>query len=214
MPPRQPKSPFYRILLIGGALMALIFGYWFGNQLTKPDLQGLSATVLPTPRPLGAFELIDHNGERFTAANLAGHWSFVFFGYTRCPDVCPTTMLLFNQVYNRLADEPQIRDATRWLLVSVDPERDTPELLRSYVTYYNPSFIGVTGPPGEIEKLASQMSVVYMKQPLEGGDDYLVDHSSAILLLDPQGRLFAIFSGAQDAATLAADFKKLARNFR
>jgi protein SCO1/2 len=215
MTTRNRNRPLYRIVLLAVALLALVGGYWLGNHYQRPSLEGISATLLPEPRPIGGFSLRDDNGKPFGPQQLRGHWTFVFFGYTHCPDICPDTLYRMVQVFNRLAVDPDLQKDTRMVFVSVDPQRDTPEVLHDYVRYFHPDFTGVTGPEEELLPFARQFSVVYMKQaPAEGSDNYLVDHSAAILLVDPDGQLHGIFSGVQDPGTIAADLQKIAGNWR
>ena len=157
----QARSRSGIIAMIVIVLLALGAGMLTASLLfkSKTDFSALSATVFQQPRAVQPFELLDHHGESFTPESLRGQWSFVFFGYTHCPDVCPTTLSVLNSVALRLADAP---DATRFVFVTVDPERDTPEVLARYVTYFNGEFVGVTGEPSasasSIERTAGSSS--------------------------------------------------------
>jgi protein SCO1/2 len=211
---RLPRSWAFKIVLALLALLMFYMGHYLGQLYHRETLEKLSATVLPEPWQVEPFELIDQNGQPFTADNLKGQWDFLFFGYTHCPDVCPTTLALLTQVYNRLAARPKLQASTRMVFVSVDPARDTPEQLKGFVSYFGPEFLGITGSEAEIEKVTSQLKIYYQRhEPLEGSEDYAVDHSAALLLADPEGRIRAIFSGVYDPATVAADFTKIADYF-
>lgn len=212
----QRKLPAARHLVLIAVISAvsLLAGYWvaeawFGG---KPDLSALHATRFSEPRALQPFELVDHTGKPFANDDLRGRWTFVFFGYTHCPDVCPTTLSVLNSVAARL--EAAGRHA-RFVFVSVDPGRDTPELLEQYVTYFNGEFLGVTGTEQALADLTRQLGVVYMQVPSpDGPEAYLVDHTASVLLFDPDGRLHAIFSAPLKAADISEDFTRLTHAYR
>ena len=139
--------------------------------------------IMPTAAAIGGpFKLIDHNGRELTDQDLKGRPFLVFFGFTHCPDVCPTTLARLAQVV-KAANVPDLKV----LLVSVDPERDTPELLERYVHAFNPDFTGVTGKPEEIERLAKALNVAIAKVDM-GGGQYTVDHSAVVTLLNREGQ--------------------------
>lgn len=166
---------------------------------------GPDVTVLRAPLPLPDFALSDHHGRVFDAGRFDERWSFVFFGYTYCPDVCPATLSTFRAVEERLAGEPNLQ----YVFVSVDPERDTAERLAEFVPYFHPDFIGVTGPPEEIVNFTSGIGVYHQKSEGATGPDYLMDHSISVMLIDPERRLAAIFSAPKDPDAIAAAFRKI-----
>jgi len=174
--------------------LAMSAGFWLASELKTPDdgntqLQG---TVLKPPRQIQVPELTKQDGTPFTNEDLDGQWSLLFFGYTHCPDVCPTTMNVLAEAKKKSAGNfPQV------VFISVDPQRDTVDLLDGYVRYFDPEFIGVTGDEKMIQALTLQASVLYMKVPGDSANenDYLVDHSSSILMINPEGQL-AAFLGA------------------
>lgn len=156
------------------------------------------ASVFESPREVPAFHLQDKNGQPFGRESLQGKWSFLFFGYTYCPDVCPTALSNFASVYDRLkAQKPSILDDTQFVFVSVDPERDTTARLKAYVEYYQPAFTAATGDPKELEAFSRAMGAVYVKVPGESEGSYLMDHSATVYLVDPKGRLKALFTAPQ-----------------
>jgi protein SCO1/2 len=171
------------------------------------DMGLAQATLLQPPRPLPAFSLLDQSGATFDNARLTGHWSLLFFGFTHCPDVCPTTLALLAQVEKQLAADTSL-PAPQVLLVSVDPERDTPAQLASYVKFFSPSFGGVTGKPEAVAALTRAMGIPVAKVDLPNGA-YTVDHSSVILLIDPQGAMRALMSAPHVAAVIAADYRRI-----
>ncbi len=156
-----------------------------------------------------AFALQSHDGQPFDNARLMGQWSFLFFGYTFCPDVCPMTLTMFQELYETLAKTPEGLGNTQFVFLSVDPKRDTPKRLAEYVTYFNPEFIGVTGEPDVIEGLTESIGIVYMKTRGQSKEDYLIDHSSAVLLVDPKGRLYALFAAPHEPNAIAQAFSKI-----
>ena len=210
----QARSRSGIIATIIIVIVALGAGMLTARLLFKPrtDFSELSATVFQQPRAIQPFALLDHHGDAFTADSLSGQWTFVFFGYTHCPDVCPTTLSVLNSVATRLADAP---DATRFVFVTVDPERDTPEVLNRYVSYFNGEFVGVTGEPAAIGELTRQLGIMYMRVEDQGDPaSYLVDHTASILLFNPEGHFQALFSPPLDADTIASEFLTIAGAFR
>lgn len=172
-----------------------------------------SGYVLSEPRPLQPFELIDHNGEAFDRDAMLGRWTFLFFGYTHCPDVCPATLAQMAEVYKSL-HERGLAQHTGVVFATVDPERDTPQRLGEYVPYFNPDFLGVSGASEQIQRLAAQVGVLYMK--VENEQDpthYLVDHSTSILLLDPRARLVAVLTAPHQFTGLIQDFERIRDHF-
>ena len=167
----------------------------------------LDATRFPQAREIASFSLIDHNNAVFDNSVLKDRWSFIFFGYTHCPDVCPTTLSVLNSVAQKLGD---LDEDIRFVFLSVDPERDTPEQLAQFVSYFNSDFIGVTGTPEGIEQITRQLGVLHIRaQPEEGASGYLVDHSASVFLFDPDGRYHAVFSPPLSADAIAGDFRKM-----
>lgn len=203
------------ILAIAGVVLGFAAGTFMDRQkkaqaplATAVDIPG--ATLLPQPRPLGDFEFTDHLGRPFTPQQLQGKWTFVFFGYTHCPDICPNTMTLFNVVANMLEKDPHTAGKTRFMLVSVDPERDTPETLSTYMAYFNQSFIGITGSHQQLQNLTRKLGVVYMPvQDKTSPNNYEVDHSASIILLSPRGEFQAVFSAPHDAGIISDAFRSI-----
>jgi protein SCO1/2 len=198
------------------AIAALVGGMLAANQLLQPPTAPVlsqSTTRLIPARVLQAFELIDHTGAAFTLERLRGHWSFLFFGYTHCPDICPTTLNTLNALARTIGTLPAPASTPQYVFVSIDPERDTPELLAKFVPYFNPTFIGVTGTASTIDMLTKQLSVMHMKIESDRPDNYLMDHSAALLLIDPQGNLHALMSPPFDTDRMTQDFQKLTAYF-
>ena len=141
----------------------------------------------------GPFTLVDHNGKTVTWADFRGRYVLIFFGYTFCPDVCPTSMMTVSQALDLLGPKA---GKVQPLFISVDPERDTPETLKSFVENFHPRLTGLTGSPEQVAAAAKAFKVYYKKMKEEGSpdDEYLVNHSTSVYLMDPQGEFSAVFS--------------------
>lgn len=200
---RLPRFALLAIL----AAVAATFGVLFALYGNGPTASPRTALVLTAPRALPRFSLTDHTGAVFDLDRLKGHWTLMFFGFTHCPDVCPTAMFTLARVVEQLGDLPA-EDMPAVVMVSVDPNRDSPETLASYVPYFNPDFVGVTGDMPQILGLTGSMGVAFAYTPAEGaGEDYNVDHTASIFLVDPAGRLAAVFGAPHDANDIAHDYR-------
>jgi protein SCO1 len=193
-----------RGLLIAAAAIAAIAGFWLARQLDRGSPQLASGTWLPQAKPVGEFVLTDSAGHPFTRRQLDGAPTLVFFGFTHCPDVCPTTLLQLAQIRRRAAVP-----GLRVLFVSIDPQRDTPQALAPYVHAFDPQFEGVTGDPAVIAQLAVTFGVAVNRVDLPGGD-YTMDHSAVVFLLDAGGNIAAIFTPPFSIAGFSTDLKRAA----
>jgi len=201
----RAMSNRYWIVVGVVALLAAGAGAWLARMSRDADGPALeSGTFLPAPKVLADFDLVDTHGARATLATLRGHPTLVFFGFTHCPDVCPTTLAKLAQIAKD-ASMPQLRV----LLVSVDPARDKPEQLQQYVHAFDRSFKGVTGEQAQIERLAREFGVAIARVDL-GGGDYTVDHSAAVFLLDDEARRVAVFPPPFEIQPMAADLHSVA----
>lgn len=197
------------IIILLATLAGILSARFFLQNAHVED--ELEATRFPVAREVQPFELVDHNNAVFDNAALEQHWSFLFFGYTYCPDVCPTTMSVLNSIAQRLQD---VDADIRFVMVSIDPERDTPERLAEFVTYFNGDFLGVTGSEQGLEQLTRPLGILYQRvEPEPGSESYLMDHTSAIFLFDPDGRYHAVFSAPLSADGIAADFRKMLKDY-
>jgi protein SCO1/2 len=169
------------------------------------------AFVLSRPDPIAEFRLLRHDKRPFDNSALKGKWSFLFFGFTNCPDACPATMAVFKEVDRLLGRQPQVKQGVQFVLVSVDPDRDTPERLKEFVTQFNPTFLGVTGERKELARLSESVGVVYAQVPGKTPKDYLMDHSSAVLLTNPEGKLHAVFAAPHVPEKITEAFLKIRR---
>ena len=201
------KKILFRVLVIIIPISLGIIISVYINQ-GSGTLEGVSATVLPEGKALPAFVLEDHHGQAFTNESLKGNWSFIFFGYTHCPDVCPTTLSLLNQVDQALKKETGV-DIPKTVFISVDPERDTVAQLADYVPYFNPEFIGVTGGLENLQVLTKSLGIAFGKEGDTKNDEYEVFHGTRIMLIDPEARLKALFSSPHDVNTIVDDYIKI-----
>ncbi len=201
-PPRQIP-----ITLIVVAAFAAAIGLWLGQRFfstaTLPPMK--NAVLYPTPRSVPDFKLTQANGQPLTPDSWRGHWNVVYFGYTSCPDVCPTTLATFKQVWRDLGDQ---RADVRFDFISVDPQRDTPEKLAKYVAFFSPDFIAATGPDDELTKLTRGLGLLYTRTTDANGT-IEVDHSGSVVIIDPQANLRGIFRPPFAASDVTADLQAL-----
>lgn len=177
--------------------------------LTKdPESAGVKGLLWPNPKVVKPFQLTDHDGRPFDLERLKGHWSFLFFGFTHCPDVCPMALETMKQVALRL-EASDAAAGTQYVFVSVDPARDTPEQLKGYVQYFDPDFIGATGEHDELRRMTRQLGIIYDINEPDAAGDYQVDHSAAILLTDPRGRMVGVFSVPHQVTDIADRFQAM-----
>ena len=174
----------------------------------KPTL--LSGKILQKPIEIVDFELIDQDKLRFSNDLLIGKWTVVFFGYTNCPDVCPTTIYKLAGVKEQInKDIPSNKLNT--VLVTLDPERDNPERLKEYIGYFDETMLGLTGRQEDIQSFTSSLSVFYQRINKEDGYDF--NHTASIFVFNPEGLLFATMSPANTMAELSEDFSVILSNF-
>lgn len=164
--------------------MSSVFIYHLNQPTPKTNFSNDNAMLFPEPREIKPFTLVSGDQQKFDLKNFYGHWNLVFFGFTHCSEVCPTTFTTISQAYPQLkVVDPKLRV----VLVSVDPDRDTPESLLKYATNFNPEFQGVTGKINEIRQLQSQLGI-YSARDDSTGNNYQINHTSSILLINPQGK--------------------------
>ena len=193
------------VILIVCVGIAFAAGMGLSLQQGRSTVQEerISGLLWPNPKQLTPFSLVDQHGAEFGLERLRGKWSFLFFGYTSCPDICPTTMSVLSRVKSQLAQEFG-DEAMQFILVSVDPERDTQDRMRSYVEYFDPEFIGLRAPEARLDELTSQLGILHVRVGEAGSDDYLIDHSASILLISPKLELVGLFSAPHESVDIAA----------
>lgn len=198
-----------RTMLILTCIAALAIGVFASvRMMAPPERPEIGGYILDAPRLLPEFSLTDANGNEITNESFKGDWSFLYFGYTYCPDVCPISLAELARVKREFETSlPDLSD--HYYLVSVDPARDTPERLREYVSYFDPDFRGVSGKDEEIAKFALAAAVVYEVPESPEDENYIVGHSSSVTIIDPKGRVYAIFTQPHTAAQIIEDFPQI-----
>jgi protein SCO1/2 len=205
------KSLEFSIMITSVALAAMFAGVWLAEINRQHDSRAMllpnrEITLFPDPKPLTAFALTDHKNRVFDLASLKGKWSFLFFGFTHCPDVCPTTLAVLARARNIIARNTAGAEDIQFVFISVDPNRDTASKLRQYVDYFDATFLGVTGDNAQIGNLAGQLGAAYQLAIAPGLENYPVYHSAAVFLLDPRARYHAVFTPPHDAEAISRRF--------
>ena len=202
------------ILMVVAFIILVVCGFiWRMNQpvvMNDDQLRANGAIVLSQPRVFSDFELVDHRGEAFNIARMQDVWTIVFFAFTNCPDICPTTLAVLNDTYSKMKDSE--KEDLQIVMISLDSERDTVEKLAEYVPYFNDEFIGVTGNKHLIRRLTAEINVAYNKVPLEGGD-YTIDHSTQLVLINPKGHYHGFFTAPQSETTLRRTWRSISSSF-
>lgn len=184
------------LFIAGVAIIAIVAGLWLSLQLVNPPPETRIATVFPEPGELPDFALLDQDGKPIDRRVFDGQWNLLYFGYTNCPDICPLTLQELATVRRQLMEAGGA--APRIVFVSVDPERDTPDVVAKYVANFGAGNLGITGDLEQIRKFAKGLGIFFAKGREEGGI-YSVDHSSVVLVVDPEARLRALFSAPHKA---------------
>jgi protein SCO1/2 len=201
------------LLLISLAVLVMVAAFVV-VKVSKPSIPPELVGVLrPQVSLIREFQLTDQHGEKFDNQSLNGKWSFVFFGYTFCPDICPTTLAVLTAMQKQLQHAPENWSDTQVVFVSVDPERDTQEILANYMDFFNKEFYAVTGSRSEIDKLTRQFGAGYIIEPETSPGHYLVSHTGAIFLTDSQGALVASFSMPHDPGLIASLYRQIRKVF-
>lgn len=208
--PGSPSPRPNRLALVAASVLALMVGLLAAVVVYAPRNTELeSGVLLNQPREIRAFELTRASGGSFTPTDLAGQWSLVFAGFTHCPDICPATLNLLKSVSASLEEAGT---PVQVVFVSIDPERDTPAVLSGYVGYFDPDFVATTGSASQLTDLMGSLGLIYAKVPQGGSTDenaYTMDHSTALVLINPQGQIAGYFPGPHRIETLTADLKQV-----
>ena len=208
--PTKTTVFFLGLMLLPLCYMFIVKSLLKTETPESPPPAELEGVLRPEPKALQAFVLTDHNNTHFNEERLKNKWSFVFFGYTSCPDICPATLSVLTSVQVMLANETgKTSDDIQVVFISVDPKRDTPELLSSYIAHFNKKFIGATASKKEINKIVQQFGAGYEFEPKNSAGQYTIAHTSAIFLIDPLGKLVATFSQPHYPATIAKQYQKV-----
>ncbi len=202
---KQAGSPRFILIAVSfAALLVLAAGALLGYAF-RAGPNGAGGGILSAAVG-GPFHLVDQNGKPFTDADLKGKWHLVFFGYTHCPDVCPTTLNELSLALDKL--DKKERAEVKVVFISVDPERDTPAVMKSYVEAFDAPIIGLTGTDAEVKQAAKDYHVYYSKHPRPDGG-YDMDHSAFVYVMNPQGKFSAILSPENTADEIQAKLQKL-----
>jgi protein SCO1 len=195
--------------LVGaGALCAALAGFLLAGEIDSSRPVLASGTWLADARPIADFHLLDSQGRAFSRNSLLGHPTLMYFGFSHCPDECPDTLAALARA-QRQARLPGLQV----LFVTVDPEHDTPAVLAGYLRHFDPGFLGLTGDPGEIRRVATSLGIGFSRINLPGGG-YDFDHTQAILLFDSHAREVGVFTPPFDARQLAQSLRGVAPELR
>jgi protein SCO1/2 len=209
------RKPLWWIVV--AAIVAGAAGFFLQRYCCAPtpggvpasDKPALRATLIyPTPKAVPEFSLRKADGTALQRAELLGHWTLVFFGFTRCPDACPTTLAMFKQLNAQWVAQPTSARVQLWF-VSVDPARDDGQVMADYARFFSPEIIAATGDTPALDALTRALGVVYMQRALDDSD-YTIDHSTQVLLISPDAQLVGIIRPPFDVAAIATDLDALA----
>jgi protein SCO1 len=204
----QARNIKLTVAIILVIITVIVGGFVYRIQqprvMTDTEMKINGLYLHQTPRNFGEINLIDHHGKPFTRERLEGHWTLVFFGFTHCPDVCPTTMAFMDKFMAEL-EGTEVED-TEVVLVTVDPARDTVEQLAAYVPYFNEDFTGVTGEFLDVHRFATALNTPFRKVPGQA-ENYQVDHSANVVLINPRGDYHGFFKAPLDLAKMKVTYR-------
>jgi protein SCO1/2 len=208
----EQKRGIYLTMTLAIACITLFVGFFIYGQsqpkiLNDSELKINGTFLFENPRSFKDFSLVDYNKQAFTPDNLKGKWTLVFFGFTYCPDICPTTLVLLNRFYQQQETTGLAKDL-QIVLVSVDPARDTPEKLFDYVRFFNKDFAGVTGEFLDLHRFATQLNIPFSKAP-GGGENYTVEHSGNIAIINPKGHYIGFFRTPLELSKLNVGYQSI-----
>jgi protein SCO1 len=203
----KSKSTTYIIigLIIVLPIIFFISSLFHKKQQASQVLQLQNATLLPSAQALPKFKLHDSDGKLFTSEQLHGHWSLIFFGFTRCPQICPTTLAELAQA-RQLMQQQNLKNIPQIIFISIDPDNDSNTKIAAYVNKFNAQMIGLTGSAIELNKLAKPVGIMFEKIPSNQANDYSMAHSNIILVVNPEGKWVALLMPPHQAQTIFNDF--------
>lgn len=205
----KKSAPYGTIFLAVIWLMLAVAAVLYFRPSATTIPEELMGVLRPGPKQIQPFNLVDQNNKPFKLDHMKEKWTFMFFGYTFCPDICPTTMTALTGTVSKLKNNPEAAKDVQVVFVSVDPKRDSIEKLASYMGYFNKEFTAITGKRSELDALVSQTGAGYVIEPESAPGEYLVSHTSAIFLVNPDGELVASFSQPHYPATIAEQFEQI-----
>ncbi len=195
-----------RILLVVSLLLLAGIALLFVTRgPTAPDWASatpeVQAILWPAPREVADFSLIDQQGHAFNKEGLKGHWSLLYFGYLQCPDICPTTLQSLASLRRLMTQSGHAADIPQMMFVSVDPGNDNPQRIAAYLDFFDKQLIGLTGDPGQLAHLAESLGVIYTEH-VEADGVRTMEHTSSVIVVDPQGRGVAALAGSHQPRAL------------
>lgn len=197
-------------LFFCAAIIASLFVFHLRHKSLPAPIATNEMTVFSIPRDLKPFELVTTDNKKFTQKDFLNHWTLLFFGFTHCSNVCPTTLDMMNRAYNKLhASYPSLQV----VLISLDPERDTPMTLTNYMHSFNNDFIGVTGKITDLRKLQSQLGIFSARDSSSSENNYQIQHTSSIILINPQGKWTGLFKYGLTPEQFAKNFEESVKSF-
>lgn len=201
--------PIGTLVLFAILVSVVLIAITVMNNIVPKIPQELTGVLRPAPRPLQPFVFKEQTGKLYTQADLEGKWTFLFFGYTYCPDICPTTLTVLSSLTKHLRSQPESSKDVQVVFVSVDPQRDKPEILEKYLSYFHNDFIGITAGQEKTRAFADQFGAMFFKEQDTGPDNYLMAHASSIYLVSPRVEIVASFSPPHDPGTIASQFQAI-----
>jgi protein SCO1/2 len=203
-------------ILVGLLALAIYMMFPKSSEPFSKETVTVHGIYFTEPNFLNPFQLKSTRGKNFTDQDLLGHWTLIFFGFTHCPDICPTTLALLNTTLADFQKTSPSLNPPEVVFVSVDPERDKIDDMKKYITYFNPDFIGATGNDEALQQLTRQTGIVYDKMILDDANpnNYVMEHSTSIILVNPRGAIQAIFTAPHDAAALATELTAVYKAYR
>ena len=210
------RLPPFKFSLIAASVLVITFlagGLLFlssqGDDSIPRLIPDQAMTAFVAPKPLKEFSLVDQHNNPFDLARLKGRWSFLFFGFTHCPDICPSTLASLSKLREQITKGVNGSKNVQFVFISVDPKRDTAAILKQYTGYFDPSIISVTGSELELRNLTGQLGALFEVEPTPDKESYQVYHTSALFLINPQGQYAALLTPPFDISTISRRFSVL-----
>ena len=208
---KQSKSPFQKTVLFITAVGALIIGYYWGNHHSVASLEYLNFHPLTIPKKIDHFILSGQSESIFSAENFLQHWNLIIVGHTHLKSASPQ-LTLATQIYNRLADKPNLQDQLQIIYLELDTESAQKKEIEEYVAHFNPEFIALTGNKKNVEQFTEEIGVIFKTAGTV--PEQRIDHSSSLTLIAPDGSLVGLFTGRVDAVSISQDLKTLAIKYK
>ncbi len=205
-PPAHKSTTKWVVIGAGALVLGLLVGWGLLQLLERPYIY--HGTVIQSQSPAANFTLTGAGDEQVSLSDFRDKVVLLYFGYTYCPDVCPATMVELKKAMQILGEDA---DKAQVILISVDPDRDSPEKLAEYVTHFNPNFIGLTGTEDEIAGAATPFGIFYEKHPGSIESGYLIDHTASVVAIDPDGYLRLVYPFDTPGEAIAADIQEMAK---